>query len=310
MKVATTFARSFYGSFTLEPDGPLPDLHYEPVNHSSITSVEFSPDDIFKKLKELDTNKSPGPDNLSPTFLKSCANALKYPLHLLMEQSFHSATLPLIWKEARVKPIFKKGDKLDPKNYRPVSLTPVISKVMESIIVDNLHIFLNQHQIIPNEQHGFTSGRSVVTNLLCCLNDWTAEVDMGQDIDIIYLDFSKAFDKVPRERLLKKLNRIGIRGQLLNWISAFLSERKFSVRIQSSSSPLYDVISGVPQGSVLGPLLFNIFTSELKYIISSKFSVYADDTKLYNNPKINSQCLQKTWTAFLDGVLTGCYRLI
>jgi hypothetical protein len=181
-----------------------------------------------------------------------------------------------------VRPIFKNGDKFDAANYRPVSLTSLVVKAMESIIYDQMVRFLLDCSLIPLQQHGSLPGKSIQSNLFGCLADWTREVDNGNSVDVLYLDFSKAFDRVPKRRLISKLQHLGITKNLLAWINAFLSERTFCVRVGGSYSRPVSVHSGVPQGSVLGPLLFIAYTANLGYILRSPFATYADDIKVYN----------------------------
>lgn len=137
------------------------------------------------------------------------------------------------------------------------------------------------NNVIPATQHGFVPGRSVVTNLTQCLNHWTSCIDRGDPIDVIYLDFAKAFDRVPKRRLLAKLEHCGVRGNLLKWIEAFLSNRSFYVRVGHSTSGMYTVSSGVPQGTVLGPILFSIYVADISHLLTCKHAFYADDVKLY-----------------------------
>ena len=164
--------------------------------------------------------------------------------------------VPSNWKYANVTPIFKKGDKSDPVNYRPISLTSQICKVFESIIRDNIVNHLNKHTLLLQSQHGFTKGKSCLTNLLLFLEDITKAIDEGKPLDVIYLDFSKAFDKVPHQRLLLKIKAHGVYGNVADWIGEWLHDRKQTVVLNSENSRLQDVLSGVPQGSVLGPRLF------------------------------------------------------
>lgn len=302
-EVASIFADSFAESFGIEPDGMLPTSHRRSRVRDDLSEINFSEEIVLSKLMKLDITKSQGPDGISAALLKTCSSSLCTPVCLLMRQSFVTTALPDMWRMATIRPIYKKGDKFDAKNYRPISLVSIIVKTMESVIVDVMTAFLTDHHVIPSEQHGFTRGRSVVTNLITCVNDWTHSVDSGSCVDVIYLDFSKAFDRVPKQRLLSKLEHAGIRGKLLRWISAFLTNRKFMVRVGDGVSDQRLVLSGVPQGSVLGPLLFNIFTSDLQYFINSKFSLYADDVKLYNDP-LDSSHLQ----ADLDSIFSWSQR--
>ena len=164
--------------------------------------------------------------------------------------------MPTDWKHANVTPIFKKGDKLDPGNCRPISLFSQICKVLESILRDNILNHLNTHTLLLKSQHGFTKGKSCLTNLLLFLEDVTKAIDEGKPLDVIYLDFSKAFDKVPHKRLLHKIEFHGISGNVAAWIGEWLCDRKQQVVLDGKCPRLQDVLSGVPNGSVLGAILF------------------------------------------------------
>ena len=193
--------------------------------------------------------------------------------------------VPSDWKYANVTPIFKKGDKSDPGNYRPISLTSQICKVLESIIRDNIVNHLNKHTLLLQSQHGFTKGRSCLTNLLLFLEDITKAIDEGKPLDVIYmyLDFSKAFDKVPHQRLLLKIKAHGVCGNVADWIGEWLHDRKQTVVLNGENSRLQDVLSGVPQGSVLGPTLFLMFVNDIDSVISSHIQKFADDCKVYRS---------------------------
>lgn len=171
---------------------------------------------------------------------------------------------------------------------------------MEKIILKNLLPFLTINNVIPEQQHGFVPGRSVLTNLLVCVNDWSMCVDSGSSVDVIYLDFSKAFDRVPKRRLLYKLEHFGIRGNLLQWVSSFLTHRTFAVKLGDAYSSRHEVLSGVPQGSVLGPILFLVYVSDLPDLLLSKCCMYADDLKLYADPLTRYDTLQQDLVTISD----------
>ena len=189
--------------------------------------------------------------------------------------------MPTEWKSAEITAIFKKGDKRDPGNYRPVSLTSVICKVLESIIADFIREYMESNNFFSKCQHGFRQKRSCMTQLLEVMNDFSKLREENKTIDVIYLDFSKAFDTVPHKRLINKLSAYGIQDNLLNWITDFLSDRKQRVKVNSSVSDYAPVTSGIPQGSILGPLLFIIYINDLPEVVENICKIFADDTNLY-----------------------------
>ncbi|PIK49022.1 putative RNA-directed DNA polymerase from mobile element jockey-like [Apostichopus japonicus] len=197
-----------------------------------------------------------------------------------MSLSNHS--LPSDWKVAYVAPLFKKGSRSSPANYRPVSLTSVVCKVCESLLRDSVVAHMNRNNLFSTGQYGFISGKSCVTQLIDVLDDWTKSLDDGSGIDVVYTDFMKAFDKVPHERLLAKVRSYGITGDLLQWIRQFLYRRKQRVCVEGSLSDWADITSGIPQGSVLGPILFLLYINDLPSSIAGcSVKIFADDTKLY-----------------------------
>ena len=223
-----------------------------------------------------------------PVFFKEAALELSKPLAVLFQKSLDTGIVPNDWKLADVAPVFKKGDRKLPSNYRPISLTPLICKVLESVIRDKMFDYLFRNNLLANEQHGFMPRRSCVTQLLTALHYWTESLEKGIPVDVLYLDFSKAFNSVPHERLFLKLEAYGIQGKVLQWIRSFLSQRKQAVVINGVKLATSNVLSGVPQGSVIGPLLFSIYVNDLPSVVSSQVLLFADDVKLFC-PIVNQQ---------------------
>ena len=275
---------SFFTSVFLKEDlSDLPQISEGSLSSGRIKSdCKFTEIDIEKKLKDLNSNKAQGPDSIPPKVLKELAKQLSKPLCILFNKSFETGQIPNDWKFAVVTALHKKGNKTDPSNYRPVSLTCICCKLMEKFIRDSIVDHLIENDLYSNCQHGFRSGRSCVTQLIEVIDDLTKLLDEGNKIDMIYLDFKKAFDSIPHERLLIKMKGYGITGKLLDWVRAFLAGRKQQVRVGTEFSEVTNVLSGIPQGSILGPVLFTIFINDLPDSIKSNCKIFADDTKVYN----------------------------
>ena len=270
----------FASVFTSEnPTVPEPEV----VLENSIQDLDISQTAVERKLKKLKIDKSPGPDCLHPRVLKELAEVISSPITDLMQISLNSGILPSGWKDGHITAIHKKGNKSSPDNYRPVSLTSQICKLMESVIRDHIMDFFTGNNIISESQHGFVPGRSCSTQLLECLDRWTNALDQGKSADVVYLDFSKAFDSVPHQPLIRKLHALGIRGKILDWCESFLVGRRQRVVVNGSVSKWEPVKSGVPQGSVLGPLMFVVYINDMPEVASSIMKLFADDAKLYRD---------------------------
>jgi len=235
---ADTLAEFFTSVFTREPSGELPEFEDRSENRK-LTEIKITHDMVIKKLKALNPQKTQGPDSIHPSILKNLCNELSIPLVIIFNESLLQGRLPKIWKNANVTAIYKKGDKHIPGNYRPVSLTCISCKIMEQIVRDK--IVEHMKPLLSNKQFGFINGRSTILQLLHVMDDWTEIIDNGGIIDCIYMDFMKAFDQVPHNRLKKKLAAYGIKSETLNWISDFLRERNQQVIVNGSKSDVKPV---------------------------------------------------------------------
>ena len=277
---AQIFADYFSDVFTREPQGDIPHLGKK-VAKEAMKEMKIEKKDIVKETQKLKPNKSPGPDGIHPKLIRNLGETIAEPLALIFNKSLELKCIPDQWKQAKICAIYKKGNKKLASNYRPVSLTAIICKLMESIIRNHIVKYMKQNKLFSERQYGFISGRSTSLQLLTVLEEWTKALDMGYSVDCIYMDYKKAFDTVPHRRLLGKLNSYGFTEQLQGWMTSFLTGRVQKVSINNNDSKWKQVESGIPQGSVLGPILFVIYINDLPDIVSSKAFLFADDTKIY-----------------------------
>ena len=266
-----------------------------------IGSISLTADDVVNHLRNIDTSKGAGPDKISPILLKNCAESLSSPLLRIFNSSLSTGKFPTRWKTSYVTPIFKSGSRNNIENYRGVSILPTIGKLFEAIVTSILTVKLNR--IISKFQHGFMKRRSTSTNLVEFVSHAIGVIESKRQLDVVYTDFRKAFDRVKHSILLYKLRKIGIHSDLLAWISSYLSGRTQFVKIAGWSSRTFDVTSGVPQGSHLGPLLFILFMDDAtKVFLSSRFLLYADDLKIFKTIKnvLDASALQRDLNRFLQ----------
>jgi len=275
---AERFNKYFCSVFS-QDDNEIPNFPF-PQSNQFISHVQFTPEIVYDKLNNLPNKNSCGPDNVPASLYKNLSVPLAEPLCKIFLTSFEQSRTPDEWKLANVVPIHKKGPTNVCGNYRPVSLECQASKIMESIVNDAL---LNHFKDkFSKNQHGFLKQRSTVTQLLETLNDWTQAIEEGKVIDVQYIDWAKAFDSISHSILIGKLRRYGVVGSLLDWIKAFLKDRKQRVIIDGCLSSKGKVTSSVPQGSVLSSTLFLIFINDLELVFRhSKIRLFADDSKYY-----------------------------
>ena len=278
---ATELNEFFSSVFTKEEDDELPD--FSSKTDSSISDIVVTETKVKSLLKALNVSKSTGPDNFHPRFLKETADNISYPIMILFNKSLSEGILPSDWKLANVTSIFKSGDKTKSSNYRPISITSILCRMLESIIKNAVMEHCKDNNIFTDAQFGFRERRGCILQLLTVFDSWSKYIDSDVPVDTVFLDFRKAFDSVPHKRLLLKLEKLGISGNVLKWIENFLSNRLQRVVINGQSSEWTDVSSGVPQGSVLGPLLFIMFVNDLPEEVDSYCRLFADDAKLYKD---------------------------
>ena len=235
---------NFFSSvFTQEDVGNVP--AFENRTNSSLEEVQIDTPTIIKLLGMVKETKSQGPDDIHPKFIKETSKELAKPVSIVFRRSLDEGKLPENWKIANVTPIHKKGPKHQVGNYKPISLTSILCKILERIIPDCLVDHMETNNLFTIHQHGFRKGRSCVTQLIEVMEDWTNELDNHNSIDTIYLDFQKAFDTVPHQRLLRKLKGYGISGKVYKWIESFLMGRKQRVVLNGEESSLTPVTSGI-----------------------------------------------------------------
>ena len=278
---ANLFNAFFVSNFST--DNGHPPLLPGPNQGASMPASKITRTMVHAALRSFPNKLSAGPDDIPALALKKLSVQLCVPLQYIFQRSLDDGEIPNIWRKAIVTPLYKgKGKFCDVKNYRPISQTSNVCKAMEKVIKCQMLEFLNATGAISNLQHGFMKNRSTLSQLLDCINIWTKSINAGEPIDVIYLDVAKAFDSVSHEKLLRKLDYYGIRAKWHCWIKSFLSQRTQKVKVENDLSNVAPVSSGVPQGSVLGPVLFILYINDLVNVIqNSNIRLYADDGKIF-----------------------------
>ena len=257
----------------------LPNL--EPPDALNLELIDITEKDVYDIIKSLKTAKACGPDNISHILLKEGASVISKPLSQLFTKSLQKGSFPSIWKEANVCPIFKKGDPHNCNNYRPISLLSCTGKLFERCVFKYLFNYLRDNDLLSPDQSGYIPGDSTVCQLTTLYNSICQGLDEKHSIQFVFFDLSKAFDRVWHEGLIHKLRLFGIRGRLLSWFQNYLTDRRQRVVLGGKFSDWLTIKAGVPQGSVLGPLLFLIYIDDLARLIRCFKKLFADDTCIY-----------------------------
>ena len=321
LKMAHMLADQYCSVFSL-PKDPLLDAEdifpeKEGATHQSgaqLCNIDFSEADIIKAICEISPTAAAGPDRFPAMLLKQCRTALSKPLYLIWRKSLDDGQIPHLLKTANIIPIHKGGTRGIPKNYRPIALTSHLIKIFEKVLRKVMVEYMERHGHFNPSQHGFRVGRSCLSQLIAHYDCILESLQNGSNVDVIYIDFAKAFDKVDFMVTLQKLKDLGITGNLGRWIHSFLTHRTQTVIVNESRSEPAEVKSGVPQGSVLGPLLFLILIGDIDRGVAQAFlSSFADDTRIgsHISSTQDSEALQEDldsvydWTARNNMELNG-----
>ena len=282
-----------YSSVFSDPNNPEKrnTMADSPQSSDNISTIDFDEEDIIGAIDEINADSATSEGEIPARILKACKKPLAKALLILWRSSFDTGAIPLTYKEQFITPVYKKGNKTDPANYRPISLTSHVIKIFERIVRKNLVEYLEKNNLFSSKQHGFRKGRSCLTQLLQHMDYLLENFLDNSETDVIYLDYAKAFDKVDHSILLNKIKAYGISGKLYEWIKQFLCGRTQTVVVDGKKSMSMPVISGVPQGTVLGPILFLLYVNDMDMNIKhSKINSFADDTRISKRISTMDDC--------------------
>lgn len=300
VELFATFFKSVYNATS--PSVSPESLSSLPSYDIYLPRPTFTSSEVISALRNIDPSKGPGPDTLPPVFIHRCAEVLGPPLCRIFNLSLFEGVFPDAWKISAVTPIHKSGDVHDVKNYRPISILCTLAKTLELLIHDKMYSAAKP--VLSQYQHGFVKNRSTITNLMAYTSTLNSSLEKRCQVDSIYIDFAKAFDKVPHELTLRKLDKLGFPDWLIMWLRSYLRDRSAIVKLGSVESSRFSTPSGVPQGSHLGPLIFVLFVNDLSHQLSSHHLMYADDLKIYRiiSSLIDCAALQQD----IDNVANWC----
>lgn len=310
LKMASMLAEQYSSVFStpknalLEPEDIFQDLTGQPssAERPGLNDIQFNENDIIRAIGEVPSTAAAGPDRYPAMLLKQCRTSLAKPLHMIWRKSLDTGIIPQTLKTAHVVPVHKGGTRGVPKNYRPIALTSHLIKIFEKVLRNRLVTYMERNRLFNPSQHGFRFGRSCLSQLISHYDQILELLASGENVDVVYIDFAKAFDKVDFMETLLKLKKLGITGKAGRWIHSFLTHRTQTVLVNGSRSQPMEVKSGVPQGSVLGPLLFLILIGDIDQDIAKAFlSSFADDTR------IGGQITSKEDAAALQADLNTVY---
>ena len=279
---ANLFARFFktvHGS--IEPTVTQQQLNQLPSYNINLPPLIVSVDEVKKALSSIDGTKGSGPNSIPPSVIKNCSHSLAQPIANIFNRSLSEGVFPSEWKVASITPVHKSGSTSNVENNRSISILSCLAKVLESMLYD--HLYPAVKNVVSQYQHGFMKQRSTTTNLMAYTTGIIRRLEKRQQIDAVYVDFTKAFDRVPHKLSVAKLTALGLPHWLTRWLGSYLCNRTAYVKVSGALSHRYDITSGVPQGSHLGPLIFILFINDLCALLQSSKLLYADDLKIYRS---------------------------